>query len=104
MNKYTILQEALATEGRGQMRAYGNSMTPIIYSGSLLTFERRAEYEIDDIVFCRVKGRFIDAHKIVQKTQDSKGRPRYLIANNHGWKNGWTTQVFGKVAQIEPPK
>ncbi len=50
---------------------------------------------LGDIVFCKVKGRLIDAHKIV-KTCDQKG---FLIANNHGFENGWTHQIYGKVVQ-----
>ncbi|HYG51886.1 MAG TPA: S24 family peptidase, partial [Flavobacteriales bacterium] len=69
------------------------SMLPILKSGSLLTFTKSETYEIGDIVFCKVKGRFIDAHKII-KTDPNK---RFLIANNHGWENGWTKIIYGKV-------
>ncbi|HEY6902513.1 MAG TPA: S26 family signal peptidase, partial [Puia sp.] len=72
-------------------------MLPILKSGSLLTFIRAADYNIGDIVFCKVKGRYIDAHKIT-KTDQSKG---YLIANNHGFENGWTKIIYGKVIQAE---
>jgi SOS-response transcriptional repressor LexA len=82
------------------MKGFGNSMMPIIKSGSLLTFKAADEYEIGDIVFCKIKGRWIDAHKITKK--DEKGR--CMIANNHGFENGWTTQIFGKVVEIEGPK
>ena len=81
------------------MKVFGNSMTPIIKSGSLLTFEKADEYEIGDIVLCKVKGRWIDAHKITKKS--NKG---YLISNNHGWDNGWTRRIFGRVVDIEFPK
>ncbi len=76
---------------------HGNSMLPIIKSGSLLTFEKADTYQIGDVVFSKVRGRYIDAHKIV-KTDQNKG---YLIANNHGYENGWTKQVFGKVTEVE---
>ncbi len=100
MNKYQRLQGELETNGEGKMKGFGNSMMPIIKSGSLLTFKTADKYEIGDIVFCKVKGRWIDAHKITKI--DAKGR--FMIANNHGFENGWTTQVFGKVVEIEEPK
>ena len=63
------------------MKAFGNSMLPIIKSGSTLTFEKREFYEIGDIVFCKVKGRFIDAHKIT-KEDPNKGYMIYPSIGN----------------------
>lgn len=97
MNKYLKLKDELETLGSGKMKGFGNSMLPIIKSGSLLSFEKREHYALGDIVFCKVKGRFIDAHKIV-KTDPNKG---FLIANNHGLENGWTKIIYGKVVQSE---
>jgi len=79
------------------MKAYGQSMLPLLKSGSLLTFEKAATYEIGDIVFCKVRGRYIDAHKIIKK-DTSKG---FLIANNHGYENGWTRIIYGRVVTGE---
>lgn len=96
--KYTKAMLELAKNGRTTMKVFGNSMTPIIESGSILTFERSdVGYQIGDIVFCIVKGRCIDAHKITSKS-DKRG---YLISNNHGYDNGWTHRIFGKVIKIE---
>lgn len=97
MNKYQQLQLELETSGTGKMKCFGNSMLPILKSGSLVTFKRKEHYKIKDIVFCKVKGRFIDAHKIV-KTDPNKG---FLIANNHGYENGWTRVIFGKAVEAE---
>ncbi len=97
MNKYIRLKSELETVGTGKMKAFGNSMLPKIKSGSLLTFQKQNEYEIGDIVFCKVGGRFIDAHIVTKK--DEAGR--YMIANNHGWENGWTKIIYGKVIKIE---
>ncbi len=97
MNKFERLKTALESTGTGKMKAFGSSMLPILKSGSLLTFEKAKHYEIGDIVFCKVKGRYIDAHKIV-KTDANKG---FLIANNHGYENGWTRQIYGRVIQAE---
>ena len=91
------MMQELAEKGSIKMKVHGNSMTPIIESGSLLTFVKSDKYEVGDIVFCKVKGRFIDAHKITKQSPE-KG---YMIANNHGWENGWTKQIFGKVTEIK---
>jgi len=97
MNKYERLQQELASTGTGKMKAFGHSMLPILKSGTLLTFTSAGAYHVGDIVFCKVKGRYIDAHKIV-KTDTQKG---YLIANNHGFENGWTKTIYGKVSSAE---
>ena len=96
MNKYLIAKEKLEKEGQAVMTCFGNSMTPILKSGCTLLFKKFSEYEIGDVVFCKVRGRFIDAHKIIKKD----ARRGYLIANNHGHENGWTNIVYGKVVQI----
>lgn len=92
MNKYENLKEQLSLNGTGQMKCFGSSMTPIIKSGTLLTFVKQSTYEIGDVVFCKVKGRYIDAHKITKKDQEG----RFMISNNHGFDNGWTKIIFGK--------
>lgn len=97
MNKYVRLLEDLKEKGTGKMKVFGQSMKPKIESGSLLTFEPQTEYEIGDVVFCKVKGRYIDAHLITKKDKN-KG---YMISNNHGYDNGWTKTIFGKVVNIE---
>lgn len=98
--KYDRVKQELEENGTSKMKVFGQSMLPIIKSGALLTFEKSSCYEVGDIVFCRVKGRIIDAHKIT-KINKQKG---YMISNNHGWDNGWTKTIYGKVVQIEQPK
>jgi len=95
MNKFERLKHELDNTGTGKMKAFGSSMLPILKSGSLLTFEKSDVYEIGDIVFCKVKGRYIDAHKVVKK-DSNKG---FLIANNHGYENGWTKIIYGRVIE-----
>jgi hypothetical protein len=97
MNKYERLKVELDEAGTGKMKCFGNSMIPILYTGCELTFIKQEDYEIGDIVFSKVKGRWIDAHKIVQKDL----KRGYLIANNHGHINGWTHQIFGKAVKAE---
>ena len=94
--KYKRAMEELESDGISKMKVFGNSMTPIIKSGSLLTFETSEDYEIGDVVFCKVRGRIIDAHKVTQKSEQ-RG---YLISNNHGYDNGWTRVIYGKVTKI----
>ena len=96
MNKYERTIERIEADGQAKMKVFGNSMTPIIKSGSLLTYVTADEYKIGNIVLCKVKGRWIDAHKITKK-HPTKG---YMIANNHGWENGWTKRIFAKVIEI----
>lgn len=100
MNKYEALKKKLDTDGTGQMKCFGSSMTPILKSGSLLTFVKQKEYKIGDIVFCKVKGRYIDAHKITKIDSDGK----YMIANNKGYENGWTRIIYGKAVKAEYKK
>lgn len=71
-------------------------MRPIIESGSVLTFTTSEDYEVGDIVFAKVGGRFIDAHKITKKAADG----RFMISNNHGWDNGWTRTIYGRVTKV----
>lgn len=97
--RYDRMQQELTLAGRTQAKVFGQSMIPIIESGSLLSFERKDEYQVGDIVFCKVRGRFIDAHKIT-KIQIDKG---YLISNNKGHDNGWTSKIFGKVVKAVFP-
>ena len=94
MTKYERLLGDIEKNGTGQMKVFGNSMQPIIESGTLLTFIKCEDYNVDDIVFCKVKGKFIDAHKITAKDA-KKG---YLISNNKGHDNGWTHTIYGKVS------
>jgi SOS-response transcriptional repressor LexA len=98
VTKYERAIKDLEEIGTAKMKVFGSSMTPIIKSGSLLTFQKCEEYESGDIVFCKVKGRYIDAHLV--KTVSHRG---HLITNNHGYANGWTKKIFGKVIEVEPP-
>lgn len=95
-NKYERLKIELQNKKTGKMKCFGNSMLPILPSGGLITFVKADSYEIGDMVFCKVKGRYIDCHLITKKDSD-----RYLISNNHGHDNGWTRTIFGKATQVE---
>lgn len=92
-----------------QFRPHGNSMTPIIKSGQLVTVtpvELRGDevWKGDvriargDAVFCKVGGRLM-LHKVTAMRAG-----QYQISNNHGHVNGWTTakNIFGLVTLVEP--
>ncbi len=95
-NKYIRAINELEETGHTKMKGFGNSMMPILKSGQGMTFKKCKSYNKRDIVFCKVRGRYIDAHKII-KVDSRRG---YLIANNHGHENGWTHTIYGKVIKI----
>lgn len=75
----------------------GNSMVPLIKSGQEhelipITWEQA---EVDDIVYCKVRGNFYT--HLVKAKDAQKG---LLIGNNKGNINGWTKSVYGKVVRI----
>ena len=96
MNKYERLKNDLDTKGYGDMKCYGNSMLPLLDNPTTNTYIVQRKYKVGDIVFCKVKGRWIDSHLITQ-VNEKRG---YMISNNHGWQNGWTKQIYGKVIEI----
>lgn len=74
----------------------GNSMLPLIKSGQnhKLAPATIDDVEIDDIVYCKVRGKFYT--HLVKAKDDIKG---CLIGNNRGHINGWTKQIYGKVIE-----
>lgn len=93
--KYDRLKHDLETTGKGSMKCFGNSMTPILSTASTCYYEVKDDYNVGDIVFCKVKGRWIDSHLITQKADNGM----FMISNNHGHNNGWTNKIFGKVVK-----
>ena len=96
MNKYERAIKTLNEGDEHTMKVFGQSMKPIIESGSSLTFRKTDDYQVGDVVLSRVRGRLIDAHKITKV--DAEGR--FMIANNRGRENGWTKNVFGRVIAV----
>lgn len=92
MNKYETLKAALDKGEEASMKCYGSSMLPILSNPSTCRYRREPFYAVGDIVFCKVRGRYIDAHKI---TAVRNGK--YLISNNHGHDNGWASAIYGRV-------
>lgn len=67
-------------------------MLPVLPNPAECLYKPQKEYSVGDIVFCKVKGRYIDAHFITAVSDRG-----YLISNNHGWDNGWTKTIYGVV-------
>jgi SOS-response transcriptional repressor LexA len=74
----------------------GNSMLPLIKSGQdhVLAPVKIEDVEVGDIVYCKVHGKFY-THLV-----KAKGDRGFLIGNNHGFNNGWTNQIYGKVIKV----
>lgn len=85
-----------------RVRGKGNSMTPKIRSGEVLTFEPILDpstVQRGDIVFCKVNGNVYDGH-LVTGIRTRKGVLEFQISNNHGHVNGWTRNVWGRCIKI----
>jgi len=89
--------DALAEGKTIETSEKGNSMTPLIKSGQKFILEPITwdRCEIGDIVFCKCRGNHF-THLVTAKN-DEKG---CQISNNHGFVNGWTKRVFGKVINV----
>lgn len=84
-----------------QVRAFGNSMRPLITSGETVTVRRISPPDTirkGDIVLAKVNGRLY-LHLVKAVNGDL-----VLIGNNQGRTNGWTSNlsVFGKVVPGSP--
>lgn len=78
-------------------RPRGNSMSPRIESGQLVTVQPIQDFEVGDIVLCKVGGcEYLHLIKAIQGN-------RVQIGNNKGKINGWTTinQIYGKCIKID---
>lgn len=78
-------------------KARGNSMTPRIRNGDLVTLEPCVMENVKkgDIVLASVKG-----NNYVHLVKQKRGK-EVLIANNHGHVNGWSRHVYGRVINIQ---
>jgi hypothetical protein len=75
----------------------GKSMEPKIMDGQLQTLipiPDLSQIKKKDIVLCKVHGN-IYTH-LVKATRRNGNRWEFLIGNNHGHINGWTSLVYGK--------
>lgn len=83
-------QEIISKEG-------GNSMLPLIKSKQAVRLKPCTweDVKIDDIVYCKVKGRLYT--HLVKAIDENRG---CLIGNNQGRLNGWTKTIYGKVIEV----
>ena len=76
-------------------RPSGNSMSPKIKSGELVTVSPDiSDLKKGDIVLCKVKG-----NQYLHLITGIDGE-RYQISNNKGRVNGWTRQIYGKLIKV----
>lgn len=94
--RYLDARAELERSGEAKMLCRGNSMLPVLPNPALCFYRREETYEVGDIVFCLCVGRFIDAH-FIHAVQGG----RYRIGNNHGFINGWTRSIYGRVVRAE---
>jgi len=83
-----------------KFRPKGGSMTGKINSGDLVTVCPRGDRmpQKGDVVLCKVNGQqYLHLVK-------AEGPGRYLIGNNRGGTNGWTSlaNIFGFCISVEP--
>jgi hypothetical protein len=78
-------------------RPRGQSMRGKIESGQRCTVAPvdPATLAVGDVVLCRVNG-----NELLHLVQATCGQ-RFLIGNNRGGTNGWTTAVFGRCTNVE---
>ena len=98
----TFAVEALLRGEACKITPHGKSMMPRVKSGATVTLAPFTEGipEVGDVVLVRVRGT-VYLHLI--KAIKGKGEDtEYLIGNNHGGINGWTSRklVYGKAIEI----
>lgn len=99
MSNLRVLIPRLEAGETVQARPHGNSMTPIIYSGDLVTIApapKATPPVIGSTVLCVVNGRVM-LHRVTAIGADG----RVQISNNHGHVNGWTRRIYGVVVAVE---
>jgi len=69
-----------------------------IESGQLVTLDPSLEPKIGDAVLCRCKGN-VYIH-LVKAIQGHGEKRQYLIGNNRGGTNGWTSAIYGVVTEV----
>ena len=94
-NKYERALAQLDAGKDAKMRVFGNSMTPLIRTKSVVVYRRTGDYEVGDVVLVKIKGDYL-THKITKI--DEKGR--FMIANNKGRENGWVSTIYGRVVVV----
>lgn len=87
---------ALARGETVQFRPRGHSMTGKVNDGQLVTVVPLGSPPVEgEVVLCKVNGR-----EYLHLVKAVRGR-QYLIGNNRGGTNGWTTRVYGRMVKVE---
>lgn len=97
MNNNKLIEKLQAGE-TVKFRPKGSSMEPKIKSGALVTVEPCADINLiktGDVVYCKVRG------KVYLHLVSAKKDNHLQISNNHGFCNGWTSTVYGKLTNVE---
>ena len=98
--KFSEVAALLESGDRVTFRPHGNSMTPRIESGQLVTLDPdTSNIKRGDVVLARVHGNLL-LH-LVRAWKVQGGKKRYLIGNNHGKINGWTSKIYGKLDELD---
>jgi hypothetical protein len=100
MSKHSILAEKLNAGETIKYKEYGNSMLPKLKSGVEVVVEpcKLEDVKVGDIVFSKVKSAYY-LHYVKQIGNDG----RVMIGNAHGYNNGWTRKIFGKLIDFTNP-
>ena len=91
MANFKILLKEIEEKGFVRVSPKGNSMKGRIKSGQEILLVKEDDYEINDAVLAKVKGKFY-VHLIKAKRPNGE----FQIANNRGYVNGWTKNVYAK--------
>lgn len=69
-----------------------------IESGQLVTLDPSLKPKMGDAVLCRCRGN-VYVH-LVKAIKGHGEKRQFLIGNNRGGTNGWTTTVYGVVTEV----
>ena len=102
MSRINVIQKALLADPfEVTWKPKGNSMTPMIKSGSTVRLKKvdSTVYRVGDAAYAKVHGTFY-LH-LITAIDETKGR--YQISNNHGHVNGWTNaeNLFGLCVEVD---
>ena len=100
MSRYTEIGRRLEAGETVIYVEHGNSMTSKLKNGVKVTVApcKLEDLAIGDVALAKVKGAY---YLHIVKAIGADGR--ILIGNAHGYANGWTRKVFGKLVAWENP-
>lgn len=100
MARNNVIIEKLQRGETVSYRGKGNSMTPRIISGALVTLASvdPEDVQVGDAVLAKVHGT-VYLHLCTAKKDG-----RFQISNAHGHVNGWCgpNQIYGRLVRVDP--